>query len=59
MPDDEPKTSYTRMSITLREDVAEKVKEIQRMTGLDRSGAISLAIQLLDLDRLFAKKDTS
>lgn len=59
MPDDEPKASYTRMSITLREDVAEKVKEIQRMTGLDRSGAISLAIQLLDLDRLFAKKDTS
>lgn len=59
MPDDEPKASYTRMSITLREDVAEKVKEIQRMTGLDRSGAISLAIQLLDLDRLFAKRDTS
>lgn len=59
MPDDEPKASYSRMSITLREDVAEKVKEIQRMTGLDRSGAISLAIQLLDLDRLFAKKDTS
>lgn len=59
MPDDEPKASYTRMSITLREDVADKVKEIQRMTGLDRSGAISLAIQLLDLDRLFAKKDTS
>ena len=59
MPDDEPKANYSRMSITLREDVAEKVKEIQRMTGLDRSGAISLAIQLLDLDRLFAKKDTS
>jgi metal-responsive CopG/Arc/MetJ family transcriptional regulator len=57
MPDDEAKPKYVRMSITLREDVAEKLAEIVRITGLDRSGALSLAVQLFDLDRLRDKKE--
>lgn len=51
------KQSYVRLSISLRDDVAEKVKEIQKVTGLDRSGAISLAVQLLDLKRLTDRRD--
>ncbi len=52
MPDPEPKPSYVKLSITLREDVARKLEEIMQLTGLDRSGAIALAIQLLSLKRL-------
>lgn len=57
IPMDE-KPVYVKMSITLREDVAEKVKEIMRETGLDRSGAISLAVKLFDLDKLRDRKDS-
>ncbi len=52
MSDPEPKPSYVKLSITLREDVARKLEEIMQLTGLDRSGAIALAIQLLSLKRL-------
>jgi metal-responsive CopG/Arc/MetJ family transcriptional regulator len=52
MPDEKPKTDYVKFSITLRGDVAEKLEQIQQQTGLDRSGAIALAIKLLNLKKL-------
>ncbi len=52
MSEPEPKFSHVKLSITLREDVARKLEEIMLLTGLDRSGAIALAIQLLSLKRL-------
>ena len=41
-----------KLSITLRGDVAEKLQEIMDVTGLNQSGAIALAIKLLNLKRL-------
>jgi hypothetical protein len=46
------KPSYVKLSITLRQDVVEKLSEVMEVTGLDRSGAIALAIKLLNLKRL-------
>ena len=48
----EKKSSYMKLSITLRGDVAEKLQEIMDVTGLNQSGAIALAIKLLNLKRL-------
>ena len=57
MPEDEKQN--LRFSISLREDVVEKIKEIQRITGLDRSAAISLCVQLFDMRRLDPSSDRS
>lgn len=46
MPDDE-KPQYVKFSISLRHDVYEQLTELMKLTGLDRSGAISLAITRL------------
>ena len=52
MPEEKTRPDYVKFSITLRGDVAEKLEQIQQQTGLDRSGAIALAIKLLNLKRL-------
>jgi hypothetical protein len=52
MAEVEQKSPYVKLSITLRTDVMEKLQEIMELTGLDRSGAIALAIKLLSLKRL-------
>ncbi len=57
MPEPEAKPPYVKLSITLREDVARKLEEIMLLTGLDRSGAIALAIKLLNLKRLTDEED--
>ncbi|MFN8471541.1 MAG: hypothetical protein U0822_04925 [Anaerolineae bacterium] len=59
MPDDtEAKSSYVKLSITLRKDVAEKLERIMEVTGLNPSSAIALAIKLLNLKKLQDDEDT-
>jgi hypothetical protein len=49
-----PKTSngknYVKFSMSLREDIYDKLRELMEASGLDRSGAISLAIARIDIE---------
>ena len=49
-----PKTSngqnYVKFSLSLREDIYDKLRELMKATGLDRSGAISLAVARIDIE---------
>ena len=55
-----PKTSngqnYVKFSLSLREDIYDKLRELMKATGLDRSGAISLAVARIDIEAVVTEK---
>ena len=55
-----PKTSngqnYVKFSLSLREDIYDKLRELMKATGLDRSGAISLAVARIDIEAVVTER---
>ena len=55
-----PKTingqNYVKFSLSLREDIYDKLRELMKATGLDRSGAISLAVARIDIEAVVTER---
>jgi hypothetical protein len=55
-----PRTSngqnYVKFSLSLREDIYDKLRELMKVTGLDRSGAISLALARIDIEAVVTER---
>ena len=57
-----PDTYYVKLSISLRNDVYEKLLKVMEMTGLSKSGAVAFLVQQADLaqmDKLPSEKAQS
>lgn len=57
-----PDNYYVKLSISLRNDVYEKLLKVMEMTGLSKSGAVALLVQQADLaqmDKLPSEKAQS
>jgi hypothetical protein len=50
---------YVKFSVSIREDVNEKLNQLIHATGLDRSGVVALLIQRTDMRTLSSETKTS
>jgi metal-responsive CopG/Arc/MetJ family transcriptional regulator len=48
MPEDTEQDKYIKFSVSLREDIYERLQQLMKDTGLGRSGVISLALARLE-----------
>ena len=44
-----PRYKYVKFSVSIREDVNDKLNQLIHVTGLDRSGVVALLIQRADM----------
>lgn len=47
-----PRYKYVKFSVSVREDVNDKLNQLIHATGLDRSGVVALLIQRADIRAL-------
>lgn len=50
---------YVKFSVSIREDVNEKLNQLIHITGLDRSGVVALLIQRADMRALSSESKDS
>ena len=55
--DDDSRQNTVKFSISMREDVYDKLRELIRVTGLDRSGVLSLLVMRARVEHLARDAD--